>query len=158
MELRVNPAAPESPKYACKPPTEHKKPTHQAPTPPRVWGACLAHAHATLGAWEPLGAPGGIKTGRSAHGAPPPAPLPLAALPAATRARVKTVLGPLPPPPPPPRPLLAQKAQTGGVRHCTAKKNKKNARRPPFGICCRRARRTRGRTARRTRCGLGPHH
>jgi len=63
--------APKSPKYARKRPTEHRKPTYQAPTPPRVRGACLAHAHAALGAWEPLGAPGGIKTSRSAHGAPP---------------------------------------------------------------------------------------
>jgi len=123
-------AAPQSPKYARKRPTEHRKPTLQAPTPPRVRGACLAHAHAALGAWEPLGAPGGIKTGRSAHGAPPPAPPPLAALPAATRARVETVLGP-PPPPPPSRPLLTQKAQTGGVRHCTGKKRKRKTTHPP---------------------------
>ena len=146
-------AAPKSLKQAHKRPTEHRKPTQQAPTRPRVRGACLAHAHAALGAWEPLGGPDGIKTSRSANGAPPPAPPPLAAPPAATRARVETVLCPLPPPPPPPRPLLTQKVQTGGVKHCAGTKKKKIE--PParrtFGISCRRARRTRGRTARRAR-------
>jgi len=107
---------------------------------------------------RPLGAPGGIKTSRSAHGAPPPAPAPLAAPPAATRARIETVLGPLPPPPPPSRPLLTQKARTVGVRHCMGKKNKKNkknARRPPFGTCSSGAPRTPRRTARHARRCLG---